>query len=101
MEEKDAVADNMKEHCVDLVVRQTNYTKEEAITELIKYKYNYLQLLKDYMGIKPKKEKQAATSNQERYRLIRQTMDQVEENYAKKKKQKELMEKLTNNLQKS
>jgi len=81
----DRVHNSLKHFCVELVVRQTDYNQEKAKSELERYDYNYLNLLKDYMGVKDKTENVCVTSNQERYRLIRETMDNVEENYLKKK----------------
>jgi hypothetical protein len=81
----DRVHNSLKHFCVELVVRQTDYNQEEAKKELEKYDYNYLKLLKEYMGVKDKTETVCVTSNQERYRLIRKTMDDSEETYLKKK----------------
>ena len=86
-----AVNEKLKPHVLALVLRQTDYTEEEAKVQLEKYNYNYLELLKDYMGIKKKEEKVCATTNQERYRLIREAMDDKEEKYREKKKREELI----------
>ena len=86
-----AVNEKLKPHVLSLVLRQTNYTEEEAKIQLEKYNYNYLELLKDYMGVEKKEEKVCATANQERYRLIREAMDDKEEKYREKKKREELI----------
>ena len=86
-----AVNEKLKPHVLSLVLRQTDYTKEEAKVQLEKYNYNYIDLLKNYMGIEKKEEKVCATTNQERYRLIREAMDDKEEKYRKKKKQEEII----------
>ena len=86
-----AVNEKLKPHVLSLVLRQTNYTEEEAKIQLEKYNYNYLELLKDYMGVEKKEEKVCATANQERYRLIREAMDDKEEKYREKKKREELL----------
>ena len=88
---KSAVNEKLKPHVLGLILRQTDYTEEEAKIQLEKYNYNYLELLKDYMGIEKKKEEMCATPNQERYRLIREAMDDKEEKYRQKKKQEELI----------
>lgn len=76
---------------INLVVRQTNYDVEKSKQELIKYKFNYLELLKDYHGITVKQQEPCKTTNQERYRQIRNSMDIKEENYIRKKKQQEVL----------
>jgi hypothetical protein len=86
-----AVNEKLKPQVLALVLRQTDYTEEEAKVQLEKYNYNYLELLKDYMGIDKKKENVCATTNQERYRLIREAMDEKEEKYREKKKKEELI----------
>lgn len=85
------VNEKLKPHILGLILRQTGYTEEEARLQLEKYKYNYLELLKDYMGVEKKEEKVCATANQERYRLIRVAMDDKEEKYRQKKKQEKLI----------
>jgi len=87
-----AVNEKLKPHVLALVLRQTCYTEEEAKVELEKYKYNYLELLKDYMGIKKVVKTTCATANQERYKFIKGTMDINEEKYRMKKKEKEAFE---------
>ena len=88
---KCAVNEKLKPHVLSLVLRQTDYTEEEAKVQLEKYNFNYLELLKDYMGIEKKEEKVCVTANQERYRLIREAMDDKEEKYRQKKKQEEMI----------
>ena len=85
---------------INLVVRQTNYDIEKSKQELIKYKFNYLELLKDYYGITQKQEESCNTANQERYRQIRNSMDVNEENYIRKKKQQEVLNNLNIKIKK-
>ena len=86
-----AINEKLKPLVLSLVLRQTEYTEEQARVELEKYKYNYLELLKDYMGVEKKEKLVCKTVNQERYRLIRESMDDKEERYRQKKKQEELV----------
>ena len=90
----------LHDEAINLVVRQTNYDIEKSKQELIKYKFNYLELLKDYHGITAKEEKQCKTVNQERYRQIRNSMDTIEENYIKKKKQQEILNNINSKIKK-
>ena len=86
-----AINEKLKPLVLSLVLRQTEYTEEQARVELEKYKYNYLELLKDYMGVEKKEKLVCKTVNQERYRLIRESMDDKEERYRQKKKQEEMV----------
>ena len=45
-EEKKTGIEQRKQAIIDLVMRQTNYTKEEAEDKLEECKYNYLQVIK-------------------------------------------------------
>ena len=57
----------------NVIVRQTNYTKEEAIQKLEEYNYNVKQILLDYYKIEP--ENKSESDN--RYNLIRKFLDQT------------------------
>ena len=43
------------------------------------------------MGVEKKENKECKTANQERYRLIREAMDDKEEKYREKKRREELI----------
>ena len=58
----------------NVIMRQTNYSKEEAIQKLEEYKYNVKQILLDYYGIK--EETKETKKTEERYDLIRTFLDQ-------------------------
>ena len=60
---------------IEILMKQTTYTREECIENLKKYKNDIYKCLKEYNGIIEKKEDECSTSNQERYRLIRNLMD--------------------------
>lgn len=61
---------------IDIVLRQTNYTKEIAIQKLQIHNNNAIDVIKDYMGIKPTEKKAPIKSlNQEIYRQIRTKLD--------------------------
>ena len=68
--------ENLLKSLIPTVLRQTDYTEEQATEKLESHNFDLKALLYEYMGIPLKKdEKPCATSNQERYRLIRNTMD--------------------------
>lgn len=58
----------------NVIIRQTNYTKEESIKKLEEYNYNVKQILLDYHGIKEKTKDNKKSP--ERYDLIRNFLDQ-------------------------
>jgi|TARA_B100001769_G_C21706254_1_gene389568 hypothetical protein len=60
---------------IDTLMKQTTYTREECIEKLEKHNNDIYKCLKEYNGILEKKEDECHTSNQERYRLIRNLMD--------------------------
>ena len=61
---------------VPVVMRQTDYTEEVATEKLEEHSYDLKKVLYEWMGVPIEKdEKPCETSNQERYRLIRNTLD--------------------------
>ena len=61
---------------VPMVMRQTDYSADTAEAKLIEHKFDLKKVLYEWMGVPiEKKEQVCETSNQERYRLMRQTMD--------------------------
>lgn len=86
-----------KKAIVELVMRQTNYTQEEAIEKLEEHKYNYLSVIKLYMNPENKQSSKPAnankTKNQMIYGEIRNFMDGVNKQYLYRKRQKEIFEK--------
>ena len=63
---------------VPVVLRQTDYTEEEASSKLEEHKYDLKKVLYEWMGVEIKKEElSCSTGSQERYRVIRQTMDEA------------------------
>ena len=70
---------------IELVLRQTNYTKEIAIQKLQIHNNNAIDVIKDYMGIKPAEKKAPIKSlNQEIYRQIRTKLDTSMSEYREK-----------------
>ena len=80
----------VKEDIINLVIRQTNYTREEAILKLDKWGNNHLNVIKEYLNpnFNKKKEKKLST-NQKILKGIRIYMDDVAIQYQKRKKMKE------------
>jgi hypothetical protein len=72
--------ENATEELIQLIMRQTTYTKEEAREKLADFQYDAILVIKDFMGIKPKEEKPSSVHvkslNQEIYKQIRIRMDE-------------------------
>jgi hypothetical protein len=67
------------------IMSQTNYTEEVARNKLIEYNYDFMRVLKNYMGIPDKKENNRIKSiNQEIYKQIRCNLDQTMKEYRDK-----------------
>ena len=61
---------------VPVVLRQTDYTEELAKEKLEEHMFDLKKVLYEWMGVEIKKEEnKCSTGSQERYRVIRQTMD--------------------------
>ena len=63
---------------VPMVMRQTDYSADTAEAKLIEHKFDLKKVLYEWMGVEIKKEEvSCSTGSQERYRVIRQTMDEA------------------------
>ena len=61
---------------VPMVMRQTDYSADTAEAKLTEHNFDLKKVLYEWMDVPiEKKEQVCETSNQERYRLMRQTMD--------------------------
>ena len=70
---------------IDIICRQTDYDKETAKQKLKQFDNDYTMVIKDFMGIKPKKQQTCAYVSQQRYKIIRQELDNACRNYREKK----------------
>lgn len=74
--------DEKNNNNIDIVLRQTNYTKEIAIQKLEQHNNNVIDVIKEYMGVKPSEKKLPMKSlNQEIYRQIRVKLDTSMDEY--------------------
>ena len=89
--EKKVTKDDM---LIDIIIRQTDYSKEVAAEKLIEHKYNILSIVREYMSSSNKKvaseaEAQAQTqvksTSQLIYGEIRNMMGNASANYRRKK----------------
>ena len=81
-----------KNAIIELVMRQTNYSKEIASEKLSQWGNNYLHVIKEYMDPDFQKEKivnKSNTKNQMIYGEIRNFMDDVNKQQIQRKRQAE------------
>lgn len=74
---------------INLVMRQTDYTEEEAIDRLKKWNNNYINVIKEYLNPdfdKPTQKSKPKTLNQQMMGEIRQFMDDVYVKFENRKK---------------
>ena len=75
---------------IQMVLRQTDYTADQAKEILEAFDYNEINVIKDYMGIDMKKQesnnKQSSSINQQIYKQIRTKLDGSMREYREKKK---------------
>lgn len=73
--------DDLDKH-VKIVMSQTNYTQEQSIDKLKLFNCDHMRVIRDYMGIPEKKEKEKVKStNQEIYKQIRTRLDNTMKEY--------------------
>jgi hypothetical protein len=71
---------------VNLVISQTNYTREEAIEKLQLFNCDPMKVIRDYMGIPDPSQKQCKVKsvNQEIFKQIRTTLEASEKAHREK-----------------
>tara|TARA_B100000963_G_C22630821_1_gene674851 strand:- start:1683 stop:1964 length:282 start_codon:yes stop_codon:yes gene_type:complete len=81
-QEKDKINVKILDEMVKMVMRQTELTYDDAKEKLIQEKFNYLQVIKNELGIIHKKENNTVKNiNQETYSQIRKYMDVASSNF--------------------
>lgn len=75
---------------VGMVMRQTDYTKEESIEQLKLYNYDVEKVIKKYLGIsEPKPQCNKVNLNQEIYKQMRFKLDNAMRDYNERKENNE------------
>ena len=69
---------------IQIILRQTNYTPEEANEKLKEYNFNEIAVIKAYLGIVDKKKIMQKTLNQEIYTQLRYRLDSNMRDYNKR-----------------
>jgi len=75
LKKKEEYVKKRKEEIINLIRRQTNYSKEEIIEKLEENNYNYIPILNEYNGRSIIEENKKNTTNQQIYSQIRNLMD--------------------------
>lgn len=92
-----------QEQKINQIISQTNYTEEQALIKLNNFNGNHIEVIKEYLGIKPKAfEKNKIKKNQinqEIFKQIRTTMDESMRKYREDNPIN--MEQVVNNLRES
>jgi uncharacterized protein YllA (UPF0747 family) len=84
MYEKKSISIDIDE-LVNSIITQTTYTKKEAEEKLIECDYDYIKVIKNFMGIKKEiNEKTINSLNQEIYKQIRYKLDSSMKEYREK-----------------
>jgi len=74
---------------VEMILRQTDYSEEEAKNKLKEFNYDHIQVIKSYLGITEKKASPIKTVNQEIYKQIRYRLDSNMREYNLRKERDE------------
>lgn len=70
---------------IDIICRQTNYTGETAAAKLLEFNNDHVEVIKNYMGVKPKDAKHCVYASQERYKIMRTELDKAYKRYREMK----------------
>ena len=81
-------------HLIELVMRQTTYTREECIEKLKEFNWEPVDVIRDFMGIKVENKKKPKTTNQMIFHEIRNFMDDVNKGYNERKQRSEKIKKI-------
>ena len=66
---------------VQIIMRQTDYTEEDAKEKLKEFNYDCIAVIKSYLGVTDKKTQVVKSVNQEIYRQLRHRLDSNMRNY--------------------
>jgi len=77
---------------VEIILRQTDFTEEEALMKLKENNFDEIATIKSYFGIQSKKIEPVKSLNQEIYKQLRTRLDSNMRNYEERKEAKEAKE---------
>jgi hypothetical protein len=84
MENISLVETELIDEKIQKVLRQTNYSEEEAREKLKENDFDEIKIIKSYLGIIEKKQSKITSINQEIYKQLRYKMDDSMNNYREK-----------------
>jgi hypothetical protein len=70
---------------IQIILRQTNYSEEEAREKLSKFNLDHILVIKSFLGITEKKAPEIKSINQEMYKQMRYKLDGSMREYNLKK----------------
>ena len=79
-QENDEINEN-----IYIIMRQTDYNFEKAKEKLIEQNYDYLKVIKEFLGVKDKNPTVSNSKNQEIYKQIRHKLDTSMREYNERK----------------
>jgi hypothetical protein len=79
------IQEESKEYKIQLILRQTDYTEEEALAKLLECNEDAMLVIKKFLGIPDKKQTQVSSVNQEIYKQLRYKLDSSMREYQSKK----------------
>ena len=93
MKKREEAIEKVKAQCLDVLLKQTTWTEEEALEKLEANKYNVKACVRIFMGLPPLKEVSDTHSslNQGIFSEIRGMMDEASERHERKKRYEEQM----------
>ena len=85
---------------IELVMRQTNYSEAEARQCLELFDFNYVKVIREYMGLSNNRSEETGltSTNQAIYKEIRGCMDNAAKRYRNKKEWEERQEQIMEEL---
>ncbi len=91
---KAQLIEERKKQVISLVMRQTDYTHEEAVAKLAQWDHNYLAVIKEYMNpnFEEKPAQVTKSTNQMIMGELRSFMDNVNRGYERRKDASERLE---------
>lgn len=78
---------------IEIILRQTDYTEQEASTKLQEYNNDLTMVIKTYLGASSQKTKPSNSVNQQIYTEIRTMMDDASLRYLHSRQKEELAQK--------
>lgn len=81
------VESNQIREYIRIICGQTDLTVDEALVKLQEYNFDYIGVIRNYLGLDKIKEKKIKSLNQEIYKQLRIKLDASVEDFNKRKEQ--------------